>query len=504
MNIVVLSGGTATNSLTECFNKISLDQNYELTYILPISDNGGSTSEILRVIGGPAIGDIRSRIIRLLNDKQLEKLFGYRLSNDPIVAKIEWNKIVEGSHDIWKHVSSEKKEMCRSFIIHIQSELLKRTKLSNPFKYEMASIGNLFLTGVRLFMGSLDAAIELMMRIGRCHQLLNIMPCISTNHTYHISALLKNGTVITGQSQISHPSKVPNLNNSGVNSNITSGTNSNSTSSTKLLLNHSLKNLSTTSNNSNDHLFNTNKQFYHLSNEDSVLSDDQETALDPMERHDDAFDDDEDNEEEFANPITILPELKASQLHFNKIDDNSILESPIKRILYINPYGEEIKPTGNSRAINKLKTADMIVFSIGSLMTSLLPILILGNFAKVIAERTSTKKVLLINNKYDRETYGLSGTQYVQTVVGSMRKSLRNYEIRRNSTPNLMTANSSSSYDKSNWSRFVTDIIYLKQGEIEIDEAVMKEHGITCHSIESNIMDNKSLQELLIKINSEN
>lgn len=33
----------------------------KLTYVIGISDNGGSTSEILRVFGGPGIGDVRSR-----------------------------------------------------------------------------------------------------------------------------------------------------------------------------------------------------------------------------------------------------------------------------------------------------------------------------------------------------------------------------------------------------------------------------------------------------------
>lgn len=36
-----------------------------VTYVLPVSDDGGSTAEIVRVLGGPAVGDIRSRCLRL-------------------------------------------------------------------------------------------------------------------------------------------------------------------------------------------------------------------------------------------------------------------------------------------------------------------------------------------------------------------------------------------------------------------------------------------------------
>ena len=68
------------------------------------SDNGGSTSEISRVIGGPGIGDIRSRLIRLMNDATREqagikKLMSYRLciENDAI-ARSEWLQLVEGIH----------------------------------------------------------------------------------------------------------------------------------------------------------------------------------------------------------------------------------------------------------------------------------------------------------------------------------------------------------------------------------------------------------------------
>ena len=68
------------------------------------SDNGGSTSEISRVIGGPGIGDIRSRLIRLMNDitpeqSAIKKLMSHRLSSDDgTFARTEWLEIVEGTH----------------------------------------------------------------------------------------------------------------------------------------------------------------------------------------------------------------------------------------------------------------------------------------------------------------------------------------------------------------------------------------------------------------------
>ena len=43
-----------------------------VAHVLPVSDDGGSTAEIVRVLGGPAVGDIRSRCLRLADDSNAE------------------------------------------------------------------------------------------------------------------------------------------------------------------------------------------------------------------------------------------------------------------------------------------------------------------------------------------------------------------------------------------------------------------------------------------------
>lgn len=54
--IVVFSGGSATNSLVDVFEGVRAAANAAtLSYVIPISDNGGSTSEIIRVFGGPGM-----------------------------------------------------------------------------------------------------------------------------------------------------------------------------------------------------------------------------------------------------------------------------------------------------------------------------------------------------------------------------------------------------------------------------------------------------------------
>ena len=58
--VVIFSGGSAANSLVDVFDEVGEKNNCALTYVIPISDNGGSSSELIRVFGGPGIGDVRS------------------------------------------------------------------------------------------------------------------------------------------------------------------------------------------------------------------------------------------------------------------------------------------------------------------------------------------------------------------------------------------------------------------------------------------------------------
>lgn len=48
-SFVIISGGTGCNAICSAFSKAY--------YVLPVSDDGGSSSEIIRVLGGPSIGE---------------------------------------------------------------------------------------------------------------------------------------------------------------------------------------------------------------------------------------------------------------------------------------------------------------------------------------------------------------------------------------------------------------------------------------------------------------
>ncbi|KAL7142617.1 hypothetical protein ABFS83_08G135500 [Erythranthe nasuta] len=203
-SLLVFSGGTAFNGVVEELKQLTT----RVAHVLPVSDDGGSTAEIVRVLGGPAVGDIRSRCLRLSDESTSEalavrKLLGHRLPLDAQNAKFEWYDIVEGKHSLWTGVSKPYRETIRSFLAYFQDQILRRSDES--FCFSNGSIGNFFFAGARIFFQSLDAAIFLFSRVSEIPHESLVLPVISTNDRLTLGCELWDGTIIRGQNEISHP-----------------------------------------------------------------------------------------------------------------------------------------------------------------------------------------------------------------------------------------------------------------------------------------------------------
>ncbi|KAF4511505.1 hypothetical protein G6O67_003293 [Ophiocordyceps sinensis] len=356
--IVVFSGGSAANSLVDVFERVRDASRATLSYVLPISDNGGSTSEIIRVFGGPGIGDVRSRLVRLIPDNghaetvAIKHLFNHRLPRSHDEARAEWFDILEARHPLWRDISSPKRELIRSILNSFSLEVVKRMRPSSRFDFSRASVGNLFLTGARLFTGSFEAAIYLLSSICAVPERVAVLPALNTNFAHHIAAGLRDGSVITGQNDISHPSAPtaaavpgpgpgPGPETSGLNT---------------------------------------------------------PTPGPGTEEHDGIED---------ANLPGSLPALRRPAIDFCKEQEED-LPAPIDRIWYINPYGQEIRIPANPRVLDAVHAADTVVYSIGSLFTSLIPNLVLKGVGEAIASASVRNRVLILNGTTDRETGPLS------------------------------------------------------------------------------------------------
>ncbi|KAI8986391.1 hypothetical protein BDB01DRAFT_785486 [Pilobolus umbonatus] len=354
-SFMIFSGGSACNFIVNAFQAITPN----ICYTLGISDNGGSTSELLRVLGGPSIGDLRSRLTRLIsvegNDSQercaIKELLSYRLpaEGDENLIRDEWLRIVEGRHTRWDHISIEKKETIRGFLVLFNFEITKRAH--KHFNFRNGSIGNFFLTGARLFFGSLEAAIFLFSSITAIREPTYVLPVINTNHTAAIAAVLDDGHTLRGQCEISHPG-------------------------------------------------------HHVSNV---------KIMNPI----DAF-------SKLAIPSSAKVH-KEDGFNENLVFDKSTeeaLSSAISRIYYMNEYGQEIYPLPNPKILNHLSTRTDLVYSIGSLYTSILPCLILRKVGHAIAHSPTLKhKILILNGTTDRETEGYTALDFIATITNALNES---------------------------------------------------------------------------------
>ncbi|KAF2196046.1 UPF0052-domain-containing protein [Delitschia confertaspora ATCC 74209] len=429
--IVVFSGGSAANNLVDVFKAVQNHKKCPLSYVIPISDNGGSSSELIRVFGGPGIGDVRSRLVRLIPDDPdhddsekaaIKVFFNHRLPKDRHAAKKEWLSIVEAEHPLWSNISSAKKELIRSFLNHVNMEILKRLRPSSTFDFSSASIGNLFLTGARLFSGSFESAIYLLSSICSVPPSISVLPAITTNFTHHIAAGLSNGLQITGQNAISHPISQPSplLPLSNLDGNPYSST---ATSDTE----------------------------------------EQET-----EKHDKIED---------ANLPGSLPSLRRPQILFSKSSSSSSdLPARISRIWYINPYGQEIRPPANPKVISALNSAQAVIYSIGSLYTSIVPSLILKGVGEALADPKIRFKILILNSTNDRET-GPRETPFTAVdFVGAVAKAA----VYSQSTSASMGAGEKE-VRKEEWKSYVTHLIHLTGPQTPVvDKEELSTLGIEC------------------------
>lgn len=114
-------------------------------------------------------------------------------------------ELLTGTSPLYHSVPTPQAMLIRSILSHLHLEILKRNRPpTSTFNFQSASIGNLFLTGARLFSGSFESAIYLLAIMGGVDESKTaVLPAIISNFSHHISAGLADGSVITGQNAIS-------------------------------------------------------------------------------------------------------------------------------------------------------------------------------------------------------------------------------------------------------------------------------------------------------------
>ncbi|WWC70730.1 uncharacterized protein I206_104681 [Kwoniella pini CBS 10737] len=462
LSYLIISGGTGANSIASAFGNSP-------AFVLPVSDDGGSSSEILRCFGGPSIGDIRSRLIRLIplvdnptSKDDIERLAIYNLlayrfpssSSEKVVREL-WHEIVEGRSDLWDGIGEDKKECIRAFLVHFQTLCLKRAH--KRFSFRNFSLGNGFLTGARDLFGSLPSAIFLFKSIAGVNSGVQVIPVINTNQTVTIAAQLLNSTVLVGQCNISHPTTP-----------ITQGS-STSTMSTSNVPSAAITPIPAKANipvNIRNHF-----------RRDSRTFDTPETAFtSPRNTYIETFGQINEGSEGWSksNPINNNNE-SGGNLGYRKGEEETPLESKIERVFYINLYGQEIYPEPNSEFIESLNQRDILVYSCGSLWTSIIPCLSLRNLSNHISSSKSLKaKVLLLNSSNDRETPNYNASEYLITIFKMLNHFNQSQLINLNQQYNQSNFNN----NEIKISNLISHIVYLEGSKIQIDKEIISNFGI--------------------------
>ena len=78
--------------------------------------------------------------------------------------------------------------------------------------------------------------------------------------------------------------------------------------------------------------------------------------------------------------------------------------------------------------LKQIETSDAIIYGMGSLYTSIVPNLILRDVGEAIAQR-NCPKILMFNGSIDRETSGMTATDYILAIVDALNRKHTEYAI---------------------------------------------------------------------------
>jgi uncharacterized cofD-like protein len=95
-NVVVLGGGTGTSTLLRGLR----DQDVQVTAVVAMFDDGGSTGLLRQQLSVPALGDLRQCLAALSTVPQVAELFEYRFTAGEVAGHNLGNLILAALHDL--------------------------------------------------------------------------------------------------------------------------------------------------------------------------------------------------------------------------------------------------------------------------------------------------------------------------------------------------------------------------------------------------------------------
>lgn len=171
---------------------------------------------------------------------------------------------------------------------------------------------------------------------------------------------------------------------------------------------------------------------------------------------------------EDANLPGSLPVLRAQHIAFSK-EDEADLPARIERVWYINPYGHEIWPVANPKVLDALRRSRAVVYSVGSLYTSIVPSLVLRGVGAAISAPSVLHRVLILNAAIDRETGPRASPMTARDFIAAIARAARESQCEFGAG------------GEAELRRCVSHLVYMgKDGPPVVDEVELSGLGIVC------------------------
>jgi len=170
-------------------------------------DSGGSSAKLRQAFSMPSIGDLRSRLVALVDENitghpEVYQLFSFRFpldqTPDELLTKLD--RMIRGKEQLVAAISNPMRRLIRNQLGYF------REAMPDNFDLRGASTGNLILAG-----GYLNNHKHLDPIIFLFSKLVNVLGTVLTvvNDDLHLSADLEDGSCITGQHRLTGKEVAP-------------------------------------------------------------------------------------------------------------------------------------------------------------------------------------------------------------------------------------------------------------------------------------------------------
>jgi len=201
--ISFFSGGSALRPLCRVLKQYT----HNSVHLITAFDSGGSSAQLRRAFGMPAIGDLRSRIVALADESvrgnpQIYRLFAHRLSSTAAQGEleIELSSLVSRKHDLIEAIPEPMRRIVRTHLGFFAE------RMPPDFDLRGANLGNLLLAGGYLSHGrDLESVLFLFSKLLEVRGV--VRPIVDTD--LHLCADLEDGTQVLGQHRLTGKEVAP-------------------------------------------------------------------------------------------------------------------------------------------------------------------------------------------------------------------------------------------------------------------------------------------------------